>query len=69
MPTERSAEVWSQEEARNRFDELLAAAKKRPQYIEAQGQRFVISATATQRRSAKELLRRGGPLEEGDSLE
>ncbi|RST85502.1 hypothetical protein EJC49_15555 [Aquibium carbonis] len=68
MSTEPVAKVWSKEEARTRFDELLAAAEKHPQHIEAQGRRFVLSELTAQRQNAKELLRRGGPLEEGDSL-
>ena len=64
------ARTWTVEEAHRQFDELLeAAAERGPQEIAGRGRRFRLTAielSASPR--GRELLSRGGPLEDGDDL-
>ena len=63
--------AWTADEARTRFDELLLAAKEiGPQEIREGGRRYQVSLMrAVSLPSGKELLRRGGPLADDDSLD
>ncbi|RST83075.1 hypothetical protein EJC49_23045 [Aquibium carbonis] len=68
MASGQAARVWSAVEARDKFDRLLAAAENLPQYIEGNGRLFVVTVLPGGM-PAREVLARGGPLEEDDRYE
>ncbi|MEI5679548.1 MULTISPECIES: hypothetical protein [unclassified Mesorhizobium] len=61
--------IWTIEEARSRFDEMLdASAKRGPQTIQDKSRTFVLTVVrTTSSLKGKAILERGGPLEENDS--
>lgn len=60
--------VWSGEEAVLRIHELLSAARVRPQRVDWDGSRYVLSLEKKVSVSAADALARGAPIEEGDEI-
>ncbi|MBB3149219.1 hypothetical protein FHS21_005671 [Phyllobacterium trifolii] len=60
--------VWSIDEAKDAFDELLSAADTEGEQIIAEpDRRYVLVAVKYEKKtSAKDFLRKGGPLTEGE---
>lgn len=61
--------IWSGEEAMLHIRDLLSAAGERPQRVDWDGKRYVLSVEKVPAGRAADGLARPGPLEEGDELE
>lgn len=63
-------ERWTLEEVKDGLGDLFAAAAENgPQEIWHNGRRFILVAATASSPSGIELLRRGGPMEDSDSLD
>ncbi|WEX11687.1 hypothetical protein [Chelativorans sp. AA-79] len=67
----RESNIWTLEEARSQFDELIAAAAQRgSQRIQDSGREFSLTLVrAKSSPQGKEILGRGGPLDQTDELD